>query len=476
MLAAYKIRAVPINVNYRYVEDELRYLLDDSDAVAIVFDREFAPKLASIRDELPKLETFLFVDDGSDVPPAVLDGLGARDYEDALAAASADGNFAPRSADDLYILYTGGTTGMPKGVMWRHEDIFFGAFGGGGIGNEVSTPDELADRAREGRTRCLPACPFMHGTAHWMALQTLYTGGTVVISLDHHLDPIELWSLVARENVNFLVIVGDAFARPLVEALDNLPDGVDVSGCSVILSGGAILSPTVKRALAEKLPGSLIVDGYGSSEAGGQGQSVTVAGSEVSQTPRFMVNPETTVLDDELKPAAVGVVGRLARRGRIPLGYYKDKVKTDATFPVVDGVRWSVPGDHARIEDDGSITLLGRGSVSINTGGEKVYPEEVEAALKAHPAVFDAVVVGVPDDRWGERVVALVQTRPDHSATFDDLDAHVRRHVAGYKAPRQVVFVDDVVRSPSGKPDYRWGKSTALANVTTAASAGDAPG
>jgi acyl-CoA synthetase (AMP-forming)/AMP-acid ligase II len=465
MLAAYKIRAVPINVNYRYVEDELRYLLADSDSVAVVFDREFAPKLASIRDELPDLRTFVMVDDGSGVSTDVLEMLGAHDYEDALADASPERDFAPRSADDLYILYTGGTTGMPKGVMWRHEDIFFGAFGGGGIGNEVSAPEELADRARDGRTRCLPACPFMHGTAHWMAFLALYAGGTVVISPDHHLDPVELWSLVAREHVNFLVIVGDAFARPLVEALDQLPHGVDVSGCSVILSGGAILSPTVKQALAEKLPGSLIVDGYGSSESGGQGQSVTVAGSEVSQAPRFMVNDETTVLDNTLKVAPPGVVGRLARRGRIPLGYYKDPVKSAATFPVVDGVRWSVPGDHARIEDDGSITLLGRGSVSINTGGEKVYPEEVEAALKAHPAVFDAVVVGVPDERWGERVVALVQAREGQTPSFADLDTHVRRHVAGYKAPRQVVFVDGVVRSPSGKPDYRWGKSIALAHV-----------
>ncbi len=467
MLAAYKLRAVPINVNYRYVEEELRYLLDDSDAVAVVLHDEFASKLASIRGRLPKLDTALVVesrraDEGPAGALGQLDDLRVCEYEAALAAASPARDFAPRSADDLYILYTGGTTGMPKGVMWRHEDIFFGAFGGGGIGNEVTRPEELADRAREGRTRCLPACPFMHGTAHWMAFSAIYTGGTVVVSLDHHLDPVRLWDLVAREHVNFLVIVGDAFARPLVEALDRLEPDVDLSGCSVILSGGAILSPTVKRALAERLPGTLIVDGYGSSEAGGQGQSVTVAGADVNAAPRFNVNQETTVLDDELRPAPPGVVGRLARRGRIPLGYYKDEEKSAATFPVIDGVRWSIPGDHARIEDDGSITLLGRGSVSINTGGEKVYPEEVEAALKGHPDVFDAVVVGVPDARWGERVVALVQARPNRSPSFDDLDAHVRTHVAGYKAPRDIVVVDAVVRSPSGKPDYRWGKRTAL--------------
>jgi acyl-CoA synthetase (AMP-forming)/AMP-acid ligase II len=459
MLAAFKLRAVPINVNYRYVEEELRYLLDDADAKAVVFHREFAPKLAAILPDLPLLRTFVAVEDGSG---ADLSDLDAVEYETALEGASPEREFEPRSPDDLYILYTGGTTGMPKGVMWRAEDIFFGAFGGGGVGNEISSPEEIADRARGGHTRCLPGCPFMHGTAHWMAFSTLYTGGCVVISPDRRLDPARLWELVAREQVNFLVIVGDAFARPLVEALDDGASGIDVSSCTVVLSGGAILSPTVKRRLAEKLPGSLIIDGYGSSESGGQGQSITVAGGEVQSAPRFAVNDQTTVLDDDLHPAAPGVVGKLARRGRIPVGYYKDAEKTAATFPVADGVRWSVPGDHARIEDDGTITLLGRGSVSINTGGEKVYPEEVEAALKGHPQVFDAVVVGVPDERWGERVVALVQARPGEPPAFDDLDAHARRLVAGYKAPRDMVLVDEIVRSPSGKPDYRWGKATAV--------------
>jgi acyl-CoA synthetase (AMP-forming)/AMP-acid ligase II len=470
MLAAFKLRAVPINVNYRYVEEELRYLLADSDAEAIVLHREFAPKLAAVLPELPLLSTFVAVDDDSH---GDADALGAVDYEAALAASSPARDFPPRSADDLYILYTGGTTGMPKGVMWRAEDIFFGAFGGGGggVGNVITTPESIAESAREGgRTRCLPACPFMHGTAHWMAFSALYTGGCVVISPERHLDPVGLWELIAREQVNFLVIVGDAFARPLVEALDDGASGIDVSCCTVVLSGGAILSPTVKRRLAERLPGSLIIDGYGSSESGGQGQSVTVAGGEVNQAPRFAVNDETTVLGDDLRPAAPGVVGKLARRGRIPIGYYNDPEKTAATFPVdPDGVCWSVPGDHARIEDDGTITLLGRGSVSINTGGEKVYPEEVEAALKGHPAVFDAVVVGVPDERWGERVVALVQARPGAEPGFDDLDTHVRRQVAAYKAPRNVVLVDTIVRSPSGKPDYRWAKATAIDRLGIAA-------
>ncbi|HEX4777720.1 MAG TPA: AMP-binding protein, partial [Acidimicrobiia bacterium] len=321
MLAAYKVRAVPINVNYRYVEEELRYLLDDCDAVAVVFHNEFAPKLAAIRDTLPKLQTFVAVDDGT-TERAALDALSARDYEDALAAASPARDFPPRSADDLYILYTGGTTGMPKGVMWRHEDIFFGAFGGGGIGNEVSRPEELADRARDTRiTRCLPACPFMHGTAHWMAFTTLFSGGTVVISTDRRFDARRLWELIAAENVNFLVIVGDAFARPLVDALDRFGETVDLSGLVVILSGGAILSPIVKQDLAERLPSTMIIDGYGSSEAGGQGQAVTVAGAPPSAGPRFRVNDQTTVLTSDLTPAPPGVVGKLARRGHIPIGY-----------------------------------------------------------------------------------------------------------------------------------------------------------
>ena len=457
MLAALKLRAVPVNVNYRYVEEELRYLLDDSDSKAIVFHREFGPKLEAVQSRLPLLHTFVAVEDGSG---AGLDALPAVDYEQALAGASPERGFGERSPDDLYILYTGGTTGMPKGVMWRAEDIFFGALGGGGIGNEITQPEEIAERAREGRTRCLPACPFMHGTAHWMAFSVLYAGGAVVVSEDRHLDPVALWRLVARERVNFLVIVGDAFARPLVEGLDHLDPGIDASCCTVVLSGGAILSPTVKQAWVERMPGTLVIDGFGTSETGGQGQSISAAGL-IGAATRFRVNDDTAVVGDDLRPVEPGAVGKLARRGHIPLGYYKDHEKTAATFPVVDGVRWSVPGDDARLEADGTITLLGRGSVSINTGGEKVHPEEVEAVLKSHPAVFDAVVVGVPDERWGERVVAVVEPRPGSCPSHDDLAAHVRASLAGYKVPRDVVLVDAVVRSPSGKPDYCWAERAA---------------
>ncbi|MBI2169706.1 MAG: acyl-CoA synthetase [Actinobacteria bacterium] len=453
MIAAFKLRAVPFNVNYRYVEDELRYLLSDADARAVVFDPEFTERLDAVAPDLPLLDAALS-----------LDG-----YDAALASSSPDRAGVleivgePRSGDDLYILYTGGTTGMPKGVIWRHEDIFFGAFGGGHPGGDpVSRPAELEETAPRGRARSLPASPFMHGTAHWMAFTALFAGGTVVISPDRRFDPIRLWRLVEQERVTFLTIVGDAFARPMIDALREHGDELDVSSLRVILSGGAVLSPSVKEDLAERLAGTLIVDTYGASESGGQGVVVTSAGSG-AVGPRFTMNDETALLDEELHPiTAPGVVGRLARRGRVPLGYYKDEEKTAATFPVIDGVRWSVPGDFGVLEHDGTITLLGRGSVSINTGGEKVYPEEVEAALKGHPAVFDAVVVGVPDDRWGERVVAVVQARDGTTPTLEELDAHVRLHVAGYKAPRDLVLVPEIQRAPMGKPNYRWAREVAL--------------
>ena len=449
MLAAFKLRAVPVNVNYRYVAEELRYLFADADLVALIHEESFAPLIEEIHADLPLLRTTV--------------ARGAA-YEAALASASPERLDIQRSGDDVYILYTGGTTGMPKGVMWRQEDVFFAAFGGG----DLATPEAIGERAEKGRTRCLPACPFMHGTAHWMAFSTWYGGGSVVVADTPHLEPATMWRLVADEKITFLVIVGDAFARPMVDALRDRSasgeDAYDLSTLSVILSGGAILSPAVKDALLGELPGVIVVDGYGASETGGQGQMVAAPGAAAGARPRFHMGPETLVVDDDLKPvvAGSGVVGRLARKGRVPLGYYKDEEKSAATFPVIGGERWSVPGDLATVEEDGTITLLGRGSVSINTGGEKVFPEEVESVLKAHPSVFDVVVVGVADDRWGQRVTAVVSLRPGvEEPTLDELVTHCRASIAGYKVPRSLVLVDSIVRSPSGKPDYRWAKAEA---------------
>jgi acyl-CoA synthetase (AMP-forming)/AMP-acid ligase II len=451
MLAAFKLRAVPVNVNYRYLEDELHYLLEDADAVAAVVHAELAPRVTAARARLPRLGHVVVV--GACGPTTV--GTG---YEQALASASPARDFGPRSPDDLYVLYTGGTTGAPKGVMWRAEDIFFAAFGGADhTGVPLEHPEEIALRL-DLKPRCLPLAPFMHGTAQWAAFRTLFAGGAVVISPERPLDPVEAWRLVADERVNFLAVVGDAFGRPLVDALDDLDPGVEVACCTVVLSGGASLSPGVKATWVERMPWLLIVDGYGTSETGAQGSAVTVAGlAERSTT--FVVDDATTVLGDDLRPAPVGTVGRLARRGRIPLGYYKDPVRTLETFPEVDGIRWSIPGDAARIEPDGTITVLGRGGHSINTGGEKVHPEEVEAALAAHATVRDAVVVGLPDERWGERVVALVCTR--EPVLLDELDRHLRARLAGYKVPRDMILVDEVARTAAGKPDYRWARETA---------------
>jgi acyl-CoA synthetase (AMP-forming)/AMP-acid ligase II len=455
MLAAFKLRAVPINVNYRYVADELRYLFDDSRCRAVIHEADFAPVLDDIRADLPLLGVTIAKGD---------------EYESALRDASTVRDFPERSSDDLYILYTGGTTGMPKGVMWRQEDIFFGALQGGDPGGPgIAKPELIADSARNGGGRTFPACPLMHGTAHWVAFWTFFAGGTVVLSSARRFEPADVLRVVADEQVSFLVIVGDAFARPLVDALAVRKgmggDAPDLSALTAILSGGAILSPSVKAALNEQLPATIVIDGFGASETGGQGRMVA-AGETSDGPPRFAVDAQTTVLDDDGRPVepGSGVVGRLARRGRIPLGYWNDAEKTARTFPTVDGVRWAVPGDLATLEADGTVTVFGRGSVSINTGGEKVFPEEVESALKAHPSVFDAVVVGVPDERWGERVAAVVQPRDGADASdldVDELAAHCRRHLAGYKVPRSLVLVEEVVRSPSGKPDYRWARARA---------------
>jgi acyl-CoA synthetase (AMP-forming)/AMP-acid ligase II len=460
MLGAYKARAVPININYRYVEEELRYLFDNADLVALAFERSFTPKVGAVLPDLPRLRHLIVLDDGSDADASAIDAVP---YEHALAAASADRDFGPRSPDDLYILYTGGTTGMPKGVMWRSEDIFFGAMGGGNFGGPpVERPEDLSRSAANDPVVSCVTAPLMHGGGQWVTFITFTTAGTVVLYTGHRYDAVEIWRLAARERANSVMVVGDAMARPLAEALTAVSD-LDLSALAVIGSGGAILSKAVKEQLRAALPNVIVVDSFGASETGANGSVMDIGAPAAG--PRFTMGEHTTVLGDDLRPVTPGSgqVGRLARKGHIPLGYYKDEAKTAATFVEdANGVRWVIPGDFATVEADGTITLLGRGSVSINSGGEKVFPEEVEAALKGHPDVFDAVVVGVPDERFVERVVALVTPRDGARPTLDALREHCSATIAGYKAPRQVHLVDEILRTPAGKPDYRWARARAI--------------
>ncbi|MBI2705613.1 MAG: acyl-CoA synthetase [Actinobacteria bacterium] len=459
MLALYKIGAVPVNVNYRYVAEELQYLFDDADLTAVITEPDLAPIVDRIQNDVPRLAHVL-----------VADGLLDREL---AAASTARPDAGPRSADDLYLLYTGGTTGMPKGVMWRHEDIYFASLGGRGTPSRgvpaLRRPEELVDRVRKGDPimRRLPLCPLMHGGAMWVALQTHLNGGCLVLSTDRHFDAAAALRLMAGERVELIMLIGDATARPIADELGRAPSDYDLSPLAVIASGGAIMAPAVKSKLRELLPGTAIVDTYGASETGGQGR---LGPSREGEAPRLITDADTVVFDDEWKPIAPGsgTVGRLARTGHIPLGYYNDPDKTAATFPVIGGRRWSVPGDLAAVEADGSIVVFGRGAMTINTGGEKVFPEEVEGAIKSHPSVFDALVVGIPDERFGQQVCAVVAVRDgEASPTADELTSHARGHLASYKVPRRWVFVDHCQRSPTGKPDYQWAAAVVEKDAAT---------
>jgi acyl-CoA synthetase (AMP-forming)/AMP-acid ligase II len=465
MLGAYKLRAVPVNVNYRYVERELAHLYDDADLRALVYHRQFSPRVAVARAGTA-LEHFVVVDDDSDAPPVP----GSVGYEDTLAPADPARDFVDRSGDDVYIAYTGGTTGLPKGVVWRHEDIFFAAMGGGDPAlsqGPITEPDELPGRVLPIGARMLLAPALVHVSAQWGAFSTFFGGGTVVLPSPQTFDAAEILDLVEREQVNILTLVGDAMARPVLDELRSAPQVRDLSSLFVFATGGAGMSSSTRAEIAELLPNVILIDGYGSTETGVAGSSTRLPGAADGAAARFTVDDRTAVLDDDLRPVAPGspAIGRLARRGRVPLGYYKDPDRTASTIVEVDGERWVLPGDMARVDDDGTIVLLGRGSVSINSGGEKVYPDEVESVLKDHPDVLDAVVVGVPHDRWGEQVVALVSARPGRAPTLAPLQAHCRAALAGYKVPREVRVVDTVPRGPNGKADYRWARERALADL-----------
>lgn len=452
MLGAFKARVAPFNVNYRYVAEELRYLLYDAHATAIVVHSQFAPTLAEVLDRLPALQVILQVPDasGNDLLP------GALWYEDALAGASSAPPPVVCSPDDLYILYTGGTTGRPKGVLWRNGDANVECFGGP---RDVTSLEGAA--AATSRFRVLLAPPLMHGTAHWVAMRAWNAGGTVFIpSTPERLEPAQIWRQIEEERLNFLLIVGDAFARPLLDELER--EHYDLSSLTVLLSGGAALSANLKEELLRRLPTTMIVDGLGSSEAGGQLARVSAGAGAISGI--FPLEDGNHVLSADLRRVLApgdDEIGWLAKSGRLALGYLGDPVKTRQTYPEIDGVRYAVPGDRARLRADGFVELHGRDAVTINSGGEKIFAEEVEAAIKAHDAVYDCVVAGRPSVRWGQEVVAIVRLRPGYTATATELLTEAERHIARFKLPKAVIVVPEIVRSPAGKPDYRWARQIA---------------
>ncbi|MCX2712342.1 acyl-CoA synthetase [Mycolicibacterium sp. J2] len=461
MLGIVKAGAILVNVNFRYVEGELKYLFDNSDMVALVHERRYADRVANVLPETPNVKTVLVVEDGAD---GDFSRYGGVEFYSAIAPHSAERDFGPRSADDIYLLYTGGTTGFPKGVMWRHEDIYRVLLGG----TDFATGEPLKDEydlsrqaAANGPMVRYPIPPMIHGatqSATWMAL---FSGGTVLLVPEFNAD--EVWQAIHDHKVNLLFFTGDAMARPLLDSLlahQENGNQFDLSSLFLLASTAALFSTSLKEKFLELLPNRVITDSIGSSETGFGGTSVVAKGQSHTGGPRVTIDKNTVVLDEdgnEVVPGS-GVRGIIAKRGHIPVGYFKDEKKTAETFRTINGVRYAIPGDYATVEADGSVTMLGRGSVSINSGGEKIYPEEVEAALKGHPDVFDALVVGVPDERFGNHVAAVVQPREGTRPTLADLDAFVRTEIAGYKVPRSLWLVDEVKRSPAGKPDYRWAK------------------
>ncbi|MGE2834302.1 acyl-CoA synthetase [Mycobacterium sp. SMC-4] len=463
MLGIIKAGAILVNVNFRYVEGELKYLFDNSDMVALIHERRYADRVANVLPETPAVKTVLVIEDGTDED---YQRYGGVEFDEALAQGSPERDFGPRSEDDIYLLYTGGTTGFPKGVMWRHEDIYRVLFGGTDFATGEPIADEygLAKQAVEnGPMVRYPIPPMIHGatqSATWMAL---FAGQTTLLVPEF--DPEEVWRTIEKHKVNLLFFTGDAMARPLLDVLlAHQEEGkqYDLSSLFLLASTAALFSTSLKEKFLELLPNRIITDSIGSSETGFGGSSVVAKGQSHTGGPRVTIDKNVVVIDDdgnEVKPGS-GVRGVIAKRGHIPVGYYKDEKKTAETFRTIKGVRYAIPGDYATVEEDGSVTMLGRGSVSINSGGEKIYPEEVEAALKGHPDVFDALVVGVPDPRFGQHVAAVVQPREGTRPTLAELDAHVRKEIAGYKVPRSLWYVDEVKRSPAGKPDYRWAKDT----------------
>jgi fatty-acyl-CoA synthase len=472
VFATFKAGMAPINTNYRYLEDELVYLWDNGDVVAVVFHGTFVDRIEAIRDRLPRIRTWLWVDDGSGPCPD-----WATPYEEAAAGGGSTPVKAAwgRDGDHLLLLYTGGTTGMPKGVMWRQDDLFRSLVGTFVPAVQHTDPDPELSAIRAQVTGPgpigMPGCPLMHGTGLFTQLITLSGGGSTVTLEARNLDVDEMLSTIEREKVFTIAIVGDAFAKPMLRALDANPGKYDISSLFMVSSSGVMFSEASKQGLLAHHPGMMIVDAFSSSEALGMGQSVSTGGS-ASTTAKFTVGEHTKVITDdgrEVQPGS-GETGRVAVGGYQPIGYYKDPEKSAATFITFEGKRYSVPGDYATVEADGSLTLLGRGSVCINTGGEKVYPEEVEEVLKTYEAVADAVAVGVPDEKFGEAITAVVELAPGTALDEAGIITHVKGKLAAYKAPKRVLAIDTIGRAPNGKVDYKRLKAWAADQVGSAAS------
>lgn len=467
MMACFKIRAVPINVNYRYVGDELAYIFTNSDMVACIHGREFIPAIESIRSKAPKVTVFISLADDSSEDLA---RIGSVDYVKALEGQSTARNFDARSDDDLFILYTGGTTGYPKGVMWPHKNVFFAAMSGGGAfsGNPCKVPADIVDRIAQNPMRGIALAPLMHGASWWYACIMMLGGNTLILNPNRNLDGEQVWSIVEAEKINLIQIVGDAMAIPLLETLKENANRWDLSSVFNIGSGGAVFSESKQQEFKEAFPNCFITNAFGSSESGQMGSdSGSKQGTEngglgnVAKS-EFM---DIIVTEGEGAPrfAKPGEIGIFSRSGYIPRGYYNDEKKTAETFIQVEGKTWLLTGDEAKLEEDGaSMTIYGRGSNCINSGGEKIFPEEVEQALKAHPDVYDCLVVATPHERWGNQVTAVISTRGGARPSLQSVQDEARKHIASYKIPRQLHIADEIGRLPNGKPDYKWAQQYAL--------------